>query len=146
MLLPPTPPPKTLYGRSRVIRSASCWSLSRASRVAGSTLAEPWRTLETVVCDTFASRATSRLNQVAVEQFVLLVPGKGPVQTLPAYLKQIKEHPGKVSVAIAGSNNVPQILAATMAKSQGVDGFPSPTTAARKRYRTWPAARWKAAS
>jgi tripartite-type tricarboxylate transporter receptor subunit TctC len=64
------------------------------------------------------------LNQVAVEQFVLLVQSKGPVQSLPAYLKLLKDRPGKVSVAIAGSNNVPQILAATMAKSQGVDMIP----------------------
>jgi tripartite-type tricarboxylate transporter receptor subunit TctC len=64
------------------------------------------------------------LNQVAVEQFVLLVNSKGPAQTLPAYLKGLKDNPGKVSVAIAGSNNVPQILAATMAQSQGVAVIP----------------------
>lgn len=64
------------------------------------------------------------LNQVAVEQFVLLVPSKGTVQTLPAFLKMMKDRPGKVSIAIAGSNNVPQILAATMAKTQGVEYIP----------------------
>lgn len=64
------------------------------------------------------------LNQVAVEQFVLLVNSKGPAQTLPAYLKRLKDEPGKTSVAIAGSNNIPQILAATMARSQGVNVIP----------------------
>jgi tripartite-type tricarboxylate transporter receptor subunit TctC len=64
------------------------------------------------------------LNQVAVEQFVLLVQSKGAVQTLPAYFKSLKDRPGKVSVAIAGSNNVPQIFAATMAKAQGAEVIP----------------------
>ena len=64
------------------------------------------------------------LNQLAVEQFVLLVPAKGPAQTLPVFLKMMKDRPGKVSIAIAGSNNVPQILGATMARTQGVDYIP----------------------
>lgn len=64
------------------------------------------------------------LNQVAVEQFVLLVNSKSPMQTLPAYFKTLKDNPGKVSVAIAGSNNIPQILAVTLARSQGVEMIP----------------------
>lgn len=64
------------------------------------------------------------LHQVSVEPFLLLVPRNGPAQSLPAFLRMVRDKPGKVSLGTAGANNLPRILAAATARSQGVAHVP----------------------
>lgn len=61
------------------------------------------------------------LNLVSIESYALFVPSAASATTLTGFLQYMEERPGKVSIATAGSNNVPHILANYTAAAAKVD-------------------------
>ena len=66
------------------------------------------------------------LNQVSQEQFLLLVAQQSPVRDVEGFIKMMKERPGAVSIATAGGNNLPHILAVATAMLAGVEFVHAP--------------------
>jgi tripartite-type tricarboxylate transporter receptor subunit TctC len=74
----------------------------------------------------------THLVRVSVDPLWILVPGKGPYQTLESFLDHMKKNPGKVSIGTPGTYNINHIFAAMTARAAGVDYVNVPYTGGSK--------------
>lgn len=72
------------------------------------------------------------LARVSVDPLMLLVPGKGPHQTLEAFVEYMKKNPGKVSIGTPGNFNLNHIFASMTARAAGVEYLNVPYTGGSK--------------
>jgi tripartite-type tricarboxylate transporter receptor subunit TctC len=72
------------------------------------------------------------LIRVSTDPLMLLVPAKGPHQTIEAFLEHMKRNPGKASIGTPGTYNVNHIFAAMTARAAGVGYVNIPYTGGAK--------------
>ncbi|BAT58063.1 tripartite tricarboxylate transporter family receptor [Variibacter gotjawalensis] len=63
----------------------------------------------------------THLARISTDPLMLLVPAKGPHQTIEQFIAHMKQNPGKVSIGTPGTYNVNHIFAAMTAKAAGVE-------------------------
>jgi tripartite-type tricarboxylate transporter receptor subunit TctC len=74
----------------------------------------------------------THLIRVSTDPLLLLVPAKGPHQTLEAFLANLKANPGKVSIGTPGTYNLNHIFAAMTARVAGAEYVHVPYTGGSK--------------
>lgn len=59
--------------------------------------------------------------RVSIDPLILVVPGDSPHETLSEFIEHMREHPGEVTIATPGANNLNHIFAAMTARGADVD-------------------------
>jgi tripartite-type tricarboxylate transporter receptor subunit TctC len=80
----------------------------------------------------FRNDAFTHLLRVSTDPLILLVPAKGPHQTLDAFIEHMKKNPNKVSIGTPGTLNVNHIFASMTARVAGVEYVNVPYTGGSK--------------
>lgn len=74
----------------------------------------------------------THLLRVSTDPLILLVPAKGPHQTIESFVAHLKQNPNKVSIGTPGTLNVNHIFASMTARVAGVEYVNVPYTGGSK--------------